>query len=413
MGKRLLSAAVDRAAFDPAAPARPKRKTLSGRLLLGAGVLGIAAAGAAFALRRDWSGVPPVRYVTVPVSRGLVATSVSASGTVNAETVVQVGSYVSGVVQAVYCDFNTAVHRAQLCAKIDPRLYQATVDQQAATLATAMAQREKDKANLTYTGLVHERTASLVKRRDVSQETLDLAASNHLQAQAQMTIDDALILQQTAALNVAKVNLGYTDIVSPVDGTVVSRSVAQGQTVAASFQTPTLFVIATDLSRMQVDTYVSESDISSVKPGAKAFFSVSGLPTTSFPATVQQIRQAPQTVQNVVTYDVVLSADNKALLLKPGMTAVARIVTAEHDGALRVPSAALRYAPAAAASVVPPAAPVAARVWVLRNGRPQPVAITSGLDDYVNTEVFAGDLRLQDQVIVAEHGDAGSSPGAP
>ncbi len=409
-----MSAAVDRAAFDPAeAPARGRRKTLPGRLLLGAGVLGIAAAGAAFALRRDWGGAPPMRYVTAPMSRGLVATSVSASGTVNAETVVQVGSYVSGIIQSVHCDFNTAVHRGQLCAKIDPRLYQATVDQQVATLATAMAQREKDKANLTYTELVHERATSLVKRRDVSQETLDLAANNHLQAQAQMTIDDALILQQTAALNVAKVNLGYTDIVSPVDGTVVSRSVAQGQTVAASFQTPTLFVIATDLSRMQVDTYVSESDISSVKPGAKAFFSVSGLPATPFPATVQQIRQAPQTVQNVVTYDVVLSADNKALLLKPGMTAVARIVIAEHDGVLRVPSAALRYAPAAAASSVPPAAPMGARVWVLRNGRPQPVAITPGLDDYANTEVLAGDLRLQDQIIIAEHGDAGSSPGAP
>ena len=195
---------------------------------------------------------------------------------------------------------------------------------------------------------------------------------------------------------------------------VVSRSVAQGQTVAASFQTPTLFVIATDLSRMQVDTYVSESDISSVKPGAKAFFSVSGLPAIPFPATVEQIRQAPQTVQNVVTYDVVLSADNKALLLKPGMTAVAHIVTAEHEGVLRVPSAALRYAPAAAEGIVPPpAAPAATRVWVLRNGRPQPVPITAGLDDYVNTEVLAGDLRLQDQVIVAEHGDAGSSPGAP
>ncbi len=409
-----MSAAVDRAAFDPAkAPARPRRKTLPGRLLLGAGVLGIAAAGAAFVQYRGWGSAPPTRYVTAPASRGLVATSVAASGTVNAETVVQVGSYVSGVIQDVHCDFNTAVRRGQLCAKIDPRLYQATADQQAAALATAMAQKEKDKANLAYMELVQGRAASLIKRQDVSQGTLDAATNNYLQAQAQVKIDDALISQQTAALNVARVNLGYTDIVSPVDGTVVSRNVAQGQTVAASFQTPTLFVIATDLSRMQVDTYVSESDISSVKPGAKAFFSVSGLPATPFPATVKQIRQAPQTVQNVVTYDVVLSADNKALLLKPGMTAVVRIVIAEHDNVLRVPSAALRYVPAAAAGSAPPAAPMAARVWVLRDGRPQPVPITAGLDDYVNTEVLAGDLRLQDQVIIAEHGDAGSSPGAP
>ena len=412
-----MSAAVDRAALDAAAKAPAaapaRRRTRFRKLLLGACVLGIVAAGAAFALRQDWSGAPPMHYVTAPVSRGMVATSVTASGTVNAETVVQVGSYVSGVIQAVYCDFNTAVHRGQICAKIDPRLYQATADQQAAALATAMAQREKDRANLVYMAQAYGRAASLVKHRDASQETLDAANNNYLQAQAQMAIDNAVILQQTAALNVAKVNLGYTDIVSPVDGTVVSRSVAQGQTVAASFQTPTLFVIATDLSRMQVDTYVSESDISSVKPGAKAYFSVSGLPAIPFPAAVKQIRQAPQTVQNVVTYDVVLSADNKALLLKPGMTAVAHIVTAEHDGVLRVPSAALRYTPAAAAGFVPPAAPTTARVWVLRDGRPQPVPITAGLDDYVNTEVLAGDLQPQEQVIVAEHGDGGSSPGAP
>lgn len=354
-----------------------------------------------------------MRYVTMPVSRGQVAPSVTTSGTVNAEMTVQVGSYVSGVIQSVSCDFNTIVHRGQICAKIDPRLYQATVDQQAAALATAIAQREKDKANLLYTELVRDRSAALVRQRDVSQESLELATSNHEQARAQILIDDALIRQQTAALNVAMVNLQYSDIVSPVDGTVVSRNIAQGQTVAASFQTPTLFVIATDLSRMQVDTYVSESDIDSVKPGGKAVFTVSGLPTMPFSGIVRQVRQAPQMVQNVVTYDVVLSVDNTALLLKPGMTAVAHIVTAEHDDVLRVPSAALRYAPqgtvggaAGTGGAVPPAG-MGGRVWVLRDGHPQAVPVVTGLDDYTNTEVQGGSLTPQDEVIVAEHAEAG------
>lgn len=409
-----MSVARDHALLvEPAEALRPGRRAFPGRLLLGMGLLGLAGAGSFYVLHRGWAGTPPMRYVTMPVSRGQVAPSVTTSGTVNAEMTVQVGSYVSGVIQSVTCDFNTIVHRGQICAKIDPRLYQATVDQQAAALATAIAQREKDKANLLYTQLVQDRNAALVRQRDVSQESLELATSNHEQARAQILIDDALIRQQTAALNVAMVNLQYSDIISPVDGTVVSRNIAQGQTVAASFQTPTLFVIATDLSRMQVDTYVSESDIDSVKPGGKAVFTVSGLPAMPFSGVVRQIRQAPQMVQNVVTYDVVLSVDNTALLLKPGMTAVAHIVTAEHDDVLRVPSAALRYAPQGAAGGAAgtggavPAAGMGARVWVLRDGHPQAVPVVTGLDDYTNTEVQGGSLTPQDEVIVAEHAETG------
>ena len=412
-----MSVARDHPLLEPAEALRPGRRAFPGRLLLGAGLLGLAGAGSFYVLHRDWAGAPPMRYVTVPVSRGQVAPSVTTSGTVNAEMTVQVGSYVSGVIQSVSCDFNTVVHRGQVCAKIDPRLYQATVDQQAAALETAIAQREKDKANLLYTELVRNRNATLARQRDVSQESLELATSNHEQARAQILIDEALIRQQTASLNVAMVNLQYSDIVSPVDGTVVSRNVAQGQTVAASFQTPTLFVIATDLSRMQVDTYVSESDIDSVKPGGRATFTVSALPTVPFSGVVKQVRQAPQMVQNVVTYDVVLSVDNKALLLKPGMTAVAHIVTAEHDNVLRVPSAALRYAPQGAAGgaagqagdVSAPAA-TGAHVWVLRDGRPQAVPVVIGLDDYINTEVQGGSLTPRDEVIVAEQAQAGT-PG--
>ncbi len=405
--------APDNSLFEPAGVVGESgRKFLPGWWLSGLGALALALAGAATLLSRHWAAGPPQQYVTMPVSRGQVAPSVAASGTVNAETTVQVGTYVSGVIQDVYCDFNTTVRRGQLCAKIDPRLYQATVDQQVAILATAVAQREKDKANFAYMELVRDRNASLVKRRDVSQDAFELATSNYEQARAQIAMDEALIRQQVAALGVARVNLDYSNIVSPVDGTVVSRSVSQGQTVAASFQTPTLFVIATDLAKMQVDTYVSESDIDNIKPGAKALFTVSALPAMPFLGVVKQIRQAPQMVQNVVTYDVVIGVDNGALLLKPGMTAVAHIVTAEHNDVLRVPSAALRYAPegpVAAASAADAARP---HVWVLRDDRPQPVSVAIGLDDYINAEVTQGSLTLQDKVIVAEK-KAGSAPGVP
>lgn len=405
--------APDNSLFEPAGiVGESGRKLLPGWWLSGLGALALALAGGATLLRRHWAAEPPQQYVTMPVSRGQVAPSVAASGTVNAETTVQVGTYVSGVIQDVYCDFNTTVRRGQLCAKIDPRLYQATVDQQVAILATAIAQRDKNKANLAYAEMVRDRNASLVKRRDVSQDAFELATSNYEQARAQVAMDEALIRQQVAALGVARVNLDYSDIVSPVDGTVVSRSVSQGQTVAASFQTPTLFVIATDLAKMQVDTYVSESDIDNIKPGAKAFFTVSALPAMPFPGVVKQIRQAPQTVQNVVTYDVVIGVDNGALLLKPGMTAVAHIVTAERSNVLRVPSAALRYAPegpAAAASAADAARP---HVWVLRDDRPQFVSVAIGLDDYVNAEVTQGSLTPQDKVIVAER-KAGGAPGVP
>ena len=189
------------------------------------------------------------------------------------------------------------------------------------------------------------------------------------QAQAQIGVDEATIEQRQAQLAAAQVNLDYTNIVSPVDGTVVSRNVTMGQTVAASFQTPTLFLIATDLTKMQVDTNVSESDIGGIKDGNKAIFTVDAFPKRTFEGAVTQVRQSPQTVQNVVTYDVVVSVDNSDLALKPGMTAATRIVIDQRDDVLRVPSQALRYAPAGAASASrPQRRPRPAQVWVLRDG---------------------------------------------
>jgi len=378
-----------------AAP-RPRRKRRRWPWVFLA-VLLVAAGG--LAIRWSEQRELRVRYVTAPVARGTVARTVSASGSVNPVVIVQVGSYVSGVIQELLCDFNTNVKKGQLCAKIDQRPYLTAVAQSLANLNSAKAQLGKDKANLAYAQSVYERNAALLKRGIVSQEALEASRSAFEQARAQIALDEATIEQQTAALDAAYVNLDYTNIASPVDGTVVSRSINVGQTVAASFQTPTLFLIATDLTKMQVDLSVSESDIGQVKVGDTVSFRVEAFPDRSFDGEVIQVRQAPQTVQNVVTYDVVVSAGNPELLLKPGMTATARIVTAERAGVLRIPDAALRYSPGGRPAPRPAAQ---TRVWVLRQGLPAAAIVQIGLDDDTNAEVVGGEIAEGDAVVVAE-----------
>lgn len=362
-----------------------------------------------------------VNYSTAPVALGAVTRTVTATGTVNPVLTIIVGSYVSGVIQDINCDYNTKVSKGQVCAKIDPRPYQSVVDQNAANLTQAKAQLEKDKASFTYARLNYDRSSRLAQTNAVSKDTLDLAKNVLDQAQAQIGVDEAAILQRQAQLDAAQVNLGYTDILSPVDGTVVSRNVTVGQTVAASFQTPTLFLIAADLTKMQVDTNVSESDIGGIKVGNKANFTVDAFPRHTFEGTVTQVRQSPQTVQNVVTYDVVVSVSNPDLTLKPGMTAANRIVIDERRDVLRVPSQALRYLPASAGGATTrrggtsPGTKTAARaaVWVLRDGKPEQVAVTAGLDDDTFTEIVAGDVKAGDQVITAERRATSVKAAAP
>jgi HlyD family secretion protein len=340
-----------------------------------------------------------VQYVTAPVTIGPVTRAVTATGSVNPELTIIVGTYVSGVIQEITCDFNTQVKRGQSCAKLDPRPYQTQVDQARANLAVAKAQLEKDRASLAYAKAVYERTATLSKSNAVSKDALDNAKNIYDQALAQISFDEATIQQRQSALDAAQVNLDYTNIVSPVDGTVVSRNVTIGQTVAASFQTPTLFLIASDLGRMQVDVNVSESDIGGISVGNEVVFTVDALPKRTFQGTVIQVRQSPQTIQNVVTYDVVVSVDNSDLALKPGLTAATRIIIAQRDGAIRAPNQALRYTP----SGTSPVRPEQARVWVLRDGRPVSVPVTTGLDDERYSEIVQGALKSGDQLIIGEH----------
>ena len=351
-----------------------------------------------------------VSYIAVPVVRGTVARAVSATGSVNPVLTITVGSYVSGVIQEIDCDFNTRVKKGQLCAKIDPRPYQTIVEQNRAIVATATAQLLKDQANLAYTQAEEGRYADLMAKNAISRDSYDIAVNALNQARAQVAVDQATINQRKAELDAAQVNLGYTDIVAPVDGIVVSRNVTMGQTVAASFQTPTLFLIATDLSKMEVDTNVSESDVGAVRAGNQAPFTVEAFPDKTFQAVVSQVRQAPQTVQNVVTYDVVATVANPQSLLKPGMTATVRVLTAVRNNVLRVPDQALRYVPGGlSASSAQGAGP---QLWVLRGGKPSRVDVKTGLDDDTFTEIVSGDVRADDRVIISERAGTSQKPTA-
>jgi len=361
------------------------------------------------------------KYVTAEVTQGPIVRAVTATGTVNPVITVTVGSYVSGPIVALYADFNSAVKSGQLIAKIDPRPFEVKVAASKAALDNAKAQLKHDQADLAYKKLTWERNTKLLKEDAVSQDVVDSSYSAYRQADAQIALDEANIEQAQANLRDAQVNLDYTNIISPVDGTVVSRNVDVGQTVAASFQTPTLFLIAKDLTKMQVDANISESDIGDVREGQHAVFHVDAFPQREFDGVVAQVRQAPITVQNVVTYDVVVNVENPEFLLKPGMTANVTIVTARRDDVLRVPVAALRFSPKkegrmhlTASNAPTEPRKRKTRVWTDNSGTLTPVAITTGLEDGANAEVLSGDLKPGELVVTEEiRAQSASSGGGP
>jgi HlyD family secretion protein len=355
-----------------------------------------------------WPRSRAEEYVTARVEKGDLVRSINATGAVNPVVTVQVGTYVSGVVQSLECDFNTRVVAKQRCAKIDPRPYQVAVDQARANLVAAQAQLAKDRASLTFAKRVWESDRGLVEQGVVSKETADADQSAYEQARAQVGVDEATIVQRRAALDAAQVNLDYTDIVSPVDGVVVSRNVDVGQTVAASFQTPTLFLIAQDLTQMQVDTSVSESDVGAAKVGQEATFTVEAYPDRTFHGTVAQLRQAPITVQNVVTYNIVVGVANEDLALLPGMTANVHIVTEKRNAALSVPLQAVRFEPHGAGGDGDGDGSGARadekRVWVLRDRKLVAVPVQLGIDDGNAIEVVSADLAPGDEVVIDRAG---------
>ena len=352
-------------------------------------------------------------YQTATVTRGPITQLVTATGTLNPVVNVQVGSQVSGNIQKLFADFNSQVKAGQTVAQIDPALFQAAVTQAEGDLATSQAAFELAKLNAA-------RTQELFTKKNSSQQDLDSATAALHQAEGNVKI-------KQGALDKAKADLDHCTITSPIDGVVISRNVDVGQTVAASLQAPVIFAIANDLTKMQIDSNVAEADIGAVSVDQDVDFTVDAFPTRTFHGKVVQVRNAPITVQNVVTYDTVIGVSNPDLKLKPGMTANVSIIIAHKDNVLQLKNAALRFRPPEAAASAQPRStsspsgqrPAAARerkpdrtVYVLSYGRPKPVQIKTGISDGIVTEVTEG-LKEGDRVVTAELSSPSASSSPP
>jgi HlyD family secretion protein len=407
-----------------------KRSTV---LLLAGGVAALAAAGGAWRWRSgSRSGTAALE--TARVDRGRIVAKVTATGTLSALVTVQVGSQVSGRIASIEVDFNSPVKKGQIIARIDPQLFEAAVEQARANAVAAQGNVAKAQAQARDADRQLERARVLAERKLVAAADLDTAQAGADAARASVQAAEGSLAQARAALHQSEVNLAFTRIVSPTNGVVISRNVDVGQTVAASLQAPTLFVIAEDLAKMQVDTSVAEADVGRLRAGMPASFTVDAFPGEVFRGTVRQVRNAPQTVQNVVTYDAVVDVDNPELKLKPGMTATVTFVHAEKGDVLRVPNAALRFRPPAGfgagakGNAARPAGEAAGRrpgaggggvgdagartVWVLRGEVPEPARVRLGISDGSLTEVAAvvsGTLDAGDLVVT----DAGAPSGTP
>jgi HlyD family secretion protein len=309
-------------------------------ILLLVGVIG-AGAGAYY-IRR---GGPEIQVNTSPITRGDIVDSVGATGTLQAVTTVQVGSQVSGNIQWLGADFNTIVRKDQQIARLDPSLFQAQVEQARANLTRAKADVERFRVEVEDAQTKFNRAKELAGRSLLPQSDLDTAKSTLDSARAQLLSVEAQVVQAQASVSQAEVNLEHTVITAPIDGIVTSRSVDVGQTVAASLQSPTLFIIAADLTKMQVNANIDEADVGRIRPAQHVTFHVDAYPTEEFSGTVAQIRLQPVVVQNVTTYGTVIDVPNPELKLKPGMTANVKIEIARRTDVLRVPNAALRFRP--------------------------------------------------------------------
>jgi HlyD family secretion protein len=407
---------------------------------------------------------PPLHYVTATVTRGDIQRTVTMTGTLNPIVTAQVESFVSGNIKTWTCDYNTIVKAGQVCATLDPLPFQVVVDQDTAALHSAEAALAKDRVAAANQAQIYAYDQKEIGEGIVSQQQINTDKATLDQDRAQMRLDAANVEQQRALLHGAEVNLAYTRIPSPVNGMVITRYIDVGQTVVSSLTASPLFLIGKDMHFMEVDTNVSEADVGGVKPGARSFFTVQAYPKRTFWGTVRQVREGPITVQNVVTYDVVVDVKNDDLALFPGMTADAHIITAERRNVLRVPLPAIRFNPeglkrqrsgrgagsgagqghTADQEVRPPGeqsegqgssgaavfehsrgepprdaqAPAdaaagrsghrggaagdasRARIWVMRAGKLTPVRVRTGLDDGTVIEVAGEELREGDVVVV-------------
>lgn len=370
----------------------------------------VVVAGAVWKYRYAADGAES-RYKTQSIESGDVVRNVSANGTLNPVILVNVGTQVSGTVKKLLVDFNDHVEKNQVLAELDDVLFSSQLGQSEAALKSA-------RASLLLAAANEKRMKSLLAQEYASQQDYDSALQARNSAQAQVE-------QSTALTRRDRASLGYSVIRSPVSGVVVDRQIDVGQTVAASFQTPTLFKIAQDLAKMQIDSSFAEADIGAIKVGQPVRFSVDAFPNRGFRGSVKQIRLNPTTVSNVVTYDVVVAVDNPEQALLPGMTAYVNIVVDQRKEVLTVPNAALRFKPSDLPTAKTDSAGDKQRkkrdassgtIYVFENGKPKAVQVTLGITDNRNTEVTAGEIKPGDTVIIGENlpaSDAASSSTAP
>ncbi len=339
-----------------------------------------------------------IKFRTDKVVRGDIVKAVMATGTVNAVTTVLVGTQVSGTIKQIHVDYNSPVKQGQLIAQIDPSAFEAQVQQAKANLLSAEANLQRAEANLADAKRTMERNRTLFEKNLIARSDLDSSETRYEAEKAQVKASGGQIAQADASLKLAETNLKYTRIISPVDGVVISRNVDVGQTVAASFQTPTLFTIAQDLTKMQINTNVDEADIGRVRKGQEVEFTVDAYPDVTFRGEVWQVRNAPITVQNVVTYDAVIKVDNPDLLLKPGLTANVSIIISTSRDVLKIPNAALRFRPPDKGKEA--AGKKGEAVWIAEKGSPRRISITTGISDGNHTELASGELKEGQEVIV-------------
>jgi HlyD family secretion protein len=380
-------------------------------------VVAAVTASAAAYYRASQAGEPP-SLMTATVARGDVVETIDATGTLEAVTTVQVGTQVSGVIQALFADFNSYVRKGEVIAQLDRSLFQTQVDQADATVARLEAEVDRAGVQLSDARLKLERARRLLEQQLIPAIELETAESNLRMAESALKAAEAQVVQARASLNQSRVSLNHTTITAPIDGVVISRNVDVGQTVAASMSAPTLFVIARDLTEMQVNARIDESDIGRVRSGQAVTFRVDAYPDDTFRGVVSQVRLSPVVEQNVVSYVTVIDVPNPEGRLKPGMTATVRVEIARADHSLHVPFSALRFRPTPEdlgrlGNAVPAAAsgrgPV---VWTLQDGRLDAVRIRPGVSDGVSVALADGPL-WEGAVVVTGLAASQTAPATP
>ncbi len=361
---------------------------------------------------------PEASWTTATAQRGPLVARVNATGTLSATQTVAVGAQVSGRIAALLVDYNAPVRRGQVLARLDPQFYAAAVEQARASAAAAQATRVQARVQAENSARQYARLAQLRAHDLVAVADLDAAEATMNSAAQQLLVAQAQVAATAAQLTQATVNLAYTTIVSPIDGTVLSRSVDVGQTVAAALTAPTLYTIVGDLRRMQVDTSVAEAEVAKLATGMAATIRVDAYPGREFAGVVRQVRNAATTTSSVITYDTVVDVANPELALRPGMTAVVTFVYAERDDVIAVPNGALRFkAPPAWPRPSLAAAGATRIVWAVRDTKPTALPVRLGVSDGRMTELLEGDVRAGEALLLPPPEKArpmmGPPPGGP